>query len=380
MAQCGGGRAVLRQRQSWRSVSKRGRVQGRASGTEVVQPEAPGEVGFMAPERETDGFGRERVRRRREGWSFWSWRGYRCHYCRAGDAGPPVVLIHGFGAHSWHWRYNLLPLAHSCRVFAPDLLGFGLSPKGLETYSAELWAEQISHFVEHVAPGERAVLAGNSIGAVVALKVATDRPDLVKGLSLINPAGRFDTDRQSAYASISLKSTKYEPTLDELEFLPVEAQAATPMPLRVVRNDIEYIKEKLSRFAAIATFYSLRFRIRRILQSIYGDPSRVDDDLVQSLEEPANDENAMEVFYRVAKSGPKSGESAGEMLRRLRVPLQLLWGMVDPWIQVGKAETIQAIYPHAQFVAFDNGGHCPHDDSPEDFNEALGRFTDSLEG
>lgn len=330
-------------------------------------------------EREVDKQGRERLQRKPSGWYFWDWRGYNCHYCFAGSTGTPIVLIHGFGAHSWHWRYNILPLSQNHRVYAPDLLGFGLSPKGLETYSAELWAEQIAAFIEEVVgTHERVVVAGNSIGAVVALKLATDRPDLVKGLSLINPAGRFNTERQSAYATVSFTSINAEPTLDELEYLPVEAQAAMPMPLRVLRNDIEFIKEKLSRVAAAFTFLSLRTRIRSILESIYGDVSRVDDELVRSLEEPADDELAMEVFYRVAKSGPKSGESAGEMLRRLRVPLQLLWGMVDPWIQPGKAEIIQQTMPDAEFVALEQGGHCPHDDCSDEFNDAISTFARSL--
>jgi len=51
---------------------------------------------------------------------------------------PPIVLIHGFGASSAHWRYNLPALAETHRVFAIDLLGFGLSDKPLTDYNAEV--------------------------------------------------------------------------------------------------------------------------------------------------------------------------------------------------------------------------------------------------
>lgn len=41
----------------------------------------------------------------------------------AGSTGPPVLLIHGFGASAYHWRYNIPFLAKNHRVYAIDLLG-----------------------------------------------------------------------------------------------------------------------------------------------------------------------------------------------------------------------------------------------------------------
>ena len=48
-----------------------------------------------------------------DGWSFWQWKGHKCHYISAGEdnTGPIVVLVHGFGAHSYHWRYTVPALA-----------------------------------------------------------------------------------------------------------------------------------------------------------------------------------------------------------------------------------------------------------------------------
>lgn len=166
--------------------------------------------------KEYDRLGRERFRRRPEGWHFWDWREYRCHYAQAGDEGTPIVLVHGFGhvvlfsvnvhpawwvilhlprcrAHSWHWRYNMLPLAEEHRVFAPDLLGaallafcrllvcwqdlemnlpfrsgFGLSPKGIEQYSAELWGSQIAHFLENA---RSSFLSQSIMIAIISMKI-----------------------------------------------------------------------------------------------------------------------------------------------------------------------------------------------------------------
>lgn len=38
-----------------------------------------------------------------DGYNFWTWRGHKIHYVVEGS-GPPVVLVHGFGASAFHWR------------------------------------------------------------------------------------------------------------------------------------------------------------------------------------------------------------------------------------------------------------------------------------
>ncbi|MDF2691925.1 MAG: putative hydrolase, partial [Labilithrix sp.] len=52
--------------------------------------------------------------------------------------GPPLVLVHGLMTSSYSWRYVLELLGRRYRVFAPDLVGAGLSDKPLELrYSVE---------------------------------------------------------------------------------------------------------------------------------------------------------------------------------------------------------------------------------------------------
>ena len=63
------------------------------------------------------------------------------------------------------------------RVYAIDLIGFGLSAKPIIDYDSRLWREQCAAFLREVAgcgeaTGRRAVVAGNSIGGYCALAVA----------------------------------------------------------------------------------------------------------------------------------------------------------------------------------------------------------------
>lgn len=100
--------------------------------------------------------------------------------CTSGSSGPPIVLVHGFGASAYHWRYNIIELAKKHRVFAVDLLGFGWSDKALVDYSSTIWSDQIAAFIKEVVDDGPVVLAGNSLGGYNSLATAAGYPELVK--------------------------------------------------------------------------------------------------------------------------------------------------------------------------------------------------------
>nr|BAJ85291.1 predicted protein [Hordeum vulgare subsp. vulgare] len=131
----------------------------------------------------------ERLPFKADGYSFWTWRGRRIHYVEQGS-GQPIVLIHGFGASAFHWRYNIPELAKKYKVYAVDLLGFGWSEKALVEYDATIWMEQVSDFLREVVQSP-SVVVGNSLGGFTTLFAATEVPELVRGVVLLNSAGQF---------------------------------------------------------------------------------------------------------------------------------------------------------------------------------------------
>jgi len=48
------------------------------------------------------------------------------------------LVYSGFGASSYHWRYNIPELARQYHVYAIDLLGFGFSDKPIQDYDASV--------------------------------------------------------------------------------------------------------------------------------------------------------------------------------------------------------------------------------------------------
>lgn len=103
---------------------------------------------------------------------------------------PTLVLIHGLGASAASFHPVIPPLREGYRVVIPDLPGHGWSrpPRGKGFLRFGELLDAAEGFVERLAPGG-AYLAGNSMGGWVAAKVAARRPDLARGIALLNPGG-----------------------------------------------------------------------------------------------------------------------------------------------------------------------------------------------
>ncbi|OAY78095.1 pheophytinase, chloroplastic [Ananas comosus] len=298
--------------------------------------------------------GMERLPFKPEGYNFWTWRGRKIHYVEQGS-GQPIVLIHGFGASAFHWRYNIPELAQNYKVYAVDLLGFGWSEKAIIEYEATVWMEQVSDFLEEIVK-EPAILVGNSLGGFTALLTAAKLPQQVCGLVLLNSAGQFgDPNRQ--------------PNTNEEESA-------------IKKFVVNPLKDVFQRIVLGFLFWQAKqpARIEKVLKSVYIDPSNVDDYLVKSITTPTVDPNSGEVYYRLMTRfmSNQSKYTLDGLLSKLSCPLLLLWGDLDPWVGPAKAARIKEFYPNTTVVSL-QAGHCPHDEVPELVNRALLDWLSSLE-
>ncbi|MER0478390.1 alpha/beta hydrolase [Streptomyces sp. Edi2] len=95
---------------------------------------------------------------------------------------PPAVLLHCLGEDGEDWRGVVGRLAGTHRVYAPDQRGHGLSDWP-GAYGFERWRDDAIGFLQALGL-ERVALIGHSMGAVAALLLAADRPELVDRLVL----------------------------------------------------------------------------------------------------------------------------------------------------------------------------------------------------
>jgi pimeloyl-ACP methyl ester carboxylesterase len=108
----------------------------------------------------------------------------------AGNAGVPVVFVHGIGAgNSSHlWRENTAAMAKDHRVYAFDWPGFARSGARPIQYTNDLYVGVLKAFIRDVVREPVALVAG-SLGSDYAIRVSAENPELVTRLIVSNPSG-----------------------------------------------------------------------------------------------------------------------------------------------------------------------------------------------
>lgn len=276
--------------------------------------------------------------------TYWQWRGEKIYYVSAGETNkhnPPLLLIHGFGASTDHWRKNITDLSQDFSVWAIDLLGFGRSAKPLGEYSGQLWQAQINDFITEVI-GQPVVLVGNSLGGYVALCVGAEHPESSLGVVLLNSAGPF-SDNQHPVKSSGLR--------------------------KIIGNTANWLFQQSWASNLLFQWTRNKRNIRKTLEKVYVDKSAVTDQLIEDIYRPSCDKGAAEVFAAVFKS--KQGEKVDILLGKLKSPLLLLWGEGDPWMNCqARSAKFREYYPQLTEY-FLNAGHCPHDEIPEEVDQLM---------
>ena len=106
-------------------------------------------------------------------------------YIETTGAGPNLVLLHGWGMNSAVWQPIIKRLGKHFTLHLVDLPGMGLS-RPTEPYHLHILADKIAEMLP-----ANADIAGWSLGGLVAMRIALDKPDLVRRLVLISATPCF---------------------------------------------------------------------------------------------------------------------------------------------------------------------------------------------
>jgi len=242
-------------------------------------------------------------------------------------AGLPIVLLPS-GAHDHH-DYDelraLLPPGQ--RSIALDWPAHGASPAGTGAATVSRFADIAEQLVEHVAP-EGAVVVGNSVGGFSATRLAIRRPDLVRGLVIIDGGGFVGRPPQ-VRAFCALMSRPW--------FLRRVYPAFSSWYMRSVTD-----ADRRARDTGVATTRA--------------DPGlRAVAELWGSFASPDHD-------LRAAASA-------------ITAPTLVIWGRRDPVIPVKAGRRIAATIPGATIAELDTG-HVPHTTDPKAVADLLVPFAE----
>jgi pimeloyl-ACP methyl ester carboxylesterase len=284
---------------------------------------------------------------------FWAWQGLACHWQLLGDRqNPALVLLHGFGASSGHWRRNAAALAAAgwC-VYGLDLVGFGHSSqpgtRRGRRLDNRLWARQVQAFAEQVVQAP-VVVVGHSLGGLVALTCGVFFPAWVRAV---------------------VAAPLPDPSL-----LMVPSRPGRRPPWR--RRLRQLVVTLLCRLLPLELIVPLLANSPLLdlgIQLAYRDAVIGDRELRRLIARPARRATAARALraMSLAMALRPDAATARALLPRLQQPLLLVWGAADRLVPLEVGQQCRQLQPAAHWELLSSCGHCPHDERADRFNTVV---------
>ncbi|HEV8207479.1 MAG TPA: alpha/beta hydrolase [Acidimicrobiia bacterium] len=179
---------------------------------------ADAEFEFLAPRHDVPTGGRS---------GFTIVEGRQVHYLEWGrSAAPPVVCLHGGGQTAYMWEELGAALAPTHHVLAPDLPGHG-DTDPVDEMDRRSLAATIPPLLDEFGI-ERAAFVGASLGGIVSLTLAADRPGLVAAIALIDIGHRLEDEGVNRIIDFMTKHESFaspeEAAVEVAEYLPHRRQ------------------------------------------------------------------------------------------------------------------------------------------------------------
>lgn len=240
------------------------------------------------------------------------------HYEMQGD-GEPVVLVHGYATPYFIYDkiFDFL-VSKGYKILRYDLLGRGFSERVKADYTPELFSSQLEELTDALIPEKKFFLFGTSMGGAIVTAFAAKRPERVRKLFLLAPAGM-------EYKAPFYMKMANKPLLGEIMFKTLGGK----LLLKGSCSELIYSKEQtgyyLEKFAQGAMYKGF---LRSTLSSLRNTLMRPDITVPN--------------YKEVAKN---------------EIPVCTLWGTADKTMPYYQSKQLLSIFPDMHFYTFDGSGH-----------------------
>ncbi|WP_394843830.1 alpha/beta hydrolase [Pendulispora brunnea] len=238
---------------------------------------------------------------------------------------PPIVVLHGITSSSAAFGPLLALLQkHTRRIIAPDAPGHGFSEVPRIPLLPENLLDNMTSALDQLLD-EPAIVVGNSMGGAIALHYAAARPERVRNLVLLSPAGALWSE-------------------EDLQRLLRAFRMESPRDARRFLNTIYHRKPWFGPLIAA--------------------------DIVHSAKRPA-------VGSLLDAATPNSGATP-EQLATLKMPILFWWGRSERLLPANDFAYFSENLPkHAVIERPEGIGHCPHFDDPRATCQRIVEFAQS---
>ena len=176
------------------------------------------------------------------------------------------------------------------------------------------------------------ILSGNSLGGAIAWYYASEYPNKVELLSLLDPGGFYNKDKQS------------------------------PLVFRLARAP---------GINKILRYVTPRFFIKNTLKEVYFDKTKLTDKKIDTYRDLILRENNRESFINRSNLEPVDYTNR---LKLITIPTQIIWGNNDEWIPVNNAKYFSKSIQNTRVDIMKETGHLPMEERPYESLELLLNF------
>jgi pimeloyl-ACP methyl ester carboxylesterase len=249
-------------------------------------------------------------------------------YYKEEGSGPPLLLIHGFGASTYTWRYIAPDLARDHRVIAVDLKGFGQSDKPFdERYSVLDQADLLAELIE-TRDLRDLTIVGHSFGGGVALRLALEADTRLKGR--ISKLVLLDT----------IAYQQHVPIFFQMLNMPGVAQVG----VRMVPASMQ---------------------TRVALQIAYFDDSKIEQSEVDAYAAPLKTAAGKHAIIQSARQIiPQDISELSERYRSIETPTLILWCDHDRIVPLDVGLKLRRTLPNSSLRVIEECGHMPQEEQP----------------
>ena len=266
--------------------------------------------------------------------------GVRWRYLHAGS-GPALLLVHGFMAYSFSWRFVISGLARHFSVYAVDLPGCGFSERS-EALTGTLASdsEGLLNFMDHMGVVQFDVL-GTSRGGGAAIALA----------GLMAERGALHRIRRLVLSAPINPWSKY-------------------WLLR-----IRLLRTRPGRIYVVHLARRLPFIQASIFKKLYGDPASIPPDSLKGYNAGFEPAGSYEHVWNIMRSWMAGLERIAAVLPSVEsVPALLLWGERDTAVDPASAQELHRRWKNSVVRVMQRIGHMPYEEVPEEFNRIVTDF------
>lgn len=269
---------------------------------------------------------------------YYKWKhGYIFYKVLGEPKAPPLLLLHspGLVASACEMRNMIEPLAQHYRVYAPDLLGFGISDRPSIEYSADTYAALCRDFLTDIVKNPATIVASR-ISCNYAIVTAATSPSLCERLVLISPVA--------------------------LEGMPEQAPSLPPGNIkiafvRVWHSLLQAVPVKWLVYPMLSTRFALRSTQRK-QQSLISD---VDLDYFYATAHQTGAEHAS-----MALLARKLEQDVSQHLEMIQQPTLVIWGAkgLNDSSHIGSRQDVSWMKAHTRLTLLPDAGLAVHEEQP----------------